>query len=104
MPDLKVDVDGLAQVNSSLRTVAHGLDDTRSNIDAVRADLGSGDVWEALDHFESHWDDGRGQLKKNMAGIESAIDGAVKEYRGADQKLADALHKQATTNHSVAAS
>lgn len=101
MADLSVDVDGLARVAGALRGVADGLDNTRSVIDAAGDALGSGDVSSALDHFESHWDDGRGRIKKNMESMEKLLDESVKQYREADQKLANALRKHETTTHKV---
>lgn len=96
MADLWVDIEGLTAVSSALRSVARGLDDTRGVIEAAQSDLGSGEVYDALDAFESHWDDGREQIKKNMSAIEQALDTAARHYRRTDQNLAAAVQTRHT--------
>lgn len=104
MPDLEVDVDGLEAVVVALQGVADGLDDTRATVDAAESILGSSDVYHALDDFENHWDDGRGQIKENMESVQQTLTTAVTEYRKADDDLAAALEEQENTHHTVTAS
>lgn len=103
MTDLSVDVAGLERVSSALRGVADGLDETKKVIDGSADALGSGDVHSALDHFEDHWSDGRGRIKKNMDNVEKLLDESAKQYREADNQLRDALTKQENTTHQVTA-
>lgn len=91
---LVVDIDGLTDLSSSLTRITDGLDATRRTIDGVRADLGSGDLWDALDDFESNWDDGRGQIDKNLKAMKEVIDDSVKAYADADAELERQLREQ----------
>jgi len=94
MPDLSVDLDGLRTLSSTLGSVRSTLDATRDVIEATRDDLGSGDVYDALDDFEENWDDGRGQIDKNMEAMSEILDESVRAYEQTDQELADGLREQ----------
>lgn len=48
-------------------------------------------VSDALDSFESNWDDGRGQIDKNMQAMQEILDESVRAYEQTDQELADGL-------------
>jgi len=91
---LVVDIDGLTDLSSSLTRITDGLNATRRTIDGVRDDLGSGDLWDALDDFENNWDDGRGQIDKNMKAMKEVIDDSVKAYADADAELERQLREQ----------
>ena len=91
---LVVDIDGLRDLGSTLTRITDGLDATRRTIDGVRADLGSGDVWDALDDFENNWDDGRGQIDKNMKAMREVLEDSVKAYEDADAELERQLREQ----------
>jgi len=91
---LVVDIDGLTDLSSGLTRITDGLNATRRTIDGVRADLGSGDLWDALDDFENNWDDGRGQIDKNMKAMKEVIDDSVKAYADADAELERQLREQ----------
>jgi hypothetical protein len=94
MPDLSVDLDGLRTLSSTLGSVRSTLDATRDVIEATRDDLGSDDVYDALDDFEENWDDGRGQIDKNMEAMTEILDESVRAYEQTDQELADGLREQ----------
>jgi hypothetical protein len=94
MPDRSVDRDGRRTLSSTLGSVRSTLDATRDVIEATRDDLGSGDVYDALDDFEENWDDGRGQIDKNMEAMSEILDESVRAYEQTDQELADGLHEQ----------
>ena len=91
---LVVDIDGLRDLGSTLTRITDGLDATRRTIDGVRSDLGSGDVWDALDDFENNWDDGRGQIDKNMKAMREVLEDSVKAYEDADAELERQLREQ----------
>jgi hypothetical protein len=91
---LVVDIDGLRDLGSTLTRITDGLDATRRTIDGVRSDLGSGDVWDALDDFEDNWDDGRGQIDKNMKAMREVLEDSVKAYEDADAELERQLREQ----------
>lgn len=91
MPDLAVDLAGLRTLSSTLGGVRSNLDATRRVIEASRDDIGSDVVYDALDSFESNWDDGRGQIDKNMQAMQEILDESVRAYEQTDQELADGL-------------
>ena len=97
---LVVDIDGLLDLSSSLTRITDGLNATRRTIDGVRSDLGSGDLWGALDDFENNWDDGRGQIDKNMKAMKEVIDDSVQAYADADAELERQLREQSQPRQS----
>lgn len=91
MPDLSVDLDGLRTLSATLAGVRSELDATRRVIEAARDEVGSDVVYDALDSFESKWDDGRGQIDKNMQAMQEILDESVRAYEQTDEELADSL-------------
>lgn len=91
MPDLSVDLDGLRTLSTTLAGVRSDLDATRRVIEAARDEVGSDVVYDALDSFESKWDDGRGQIDKNMQAMQEILDESVRAYEQTDEELADGL-------------
>ena len=94
MPDLSVDVAGLRTLAHTIRSVQSTLDDTRSVVDAGRDDVGDSRVFEALDDFENHWDDGRGQIRKNIEAMSEILDESADAYEQTDTELATQLTEQ----------
>jgi hypothetical protein len=86
-----VDLDGLRTLSTTLAGVRSDLDATRRVIEAARDEVGSDVVYDALDSFESRWDDGRGQIDKNMQAMQEILDESVRAYEQTDQELADGL-------------
>jgi hypothetical protein len=97
MPDLSVDVAGLRTLSGTLRSVRDALDATRSVVEAGRDEVGSDDVYDALDAFESNWDDGRGQINENMQAMTEILDESAAAYEQTDEELASGLRKQMDT-------
>jgi hypothetical protein len=97
MPDLSVDVAGLRTLSGTLRSVRDALDATRSVVEAGRDEVGSDDVYDALDSFESNWDDGRGQINENMQAMTEILDESAAAYEQTDEELASGLRKQMDT-------
>ena len=91
MPDLSVDLVGLRTLSTTLAGVRSELDATRRVIEAARDEVGSDVVYDALDSFESKWDDGRGQIDKNMQAMQEILDESVRAYEQTDEELADGL-------------
>jgi hypothetical protein len=97
MPDLSVDVAGLRTLSSTLRSVRDALDATRSVVEAGRNEVGSDEVYDALDSFESNWDDGRGQINENMQAMTEILDESADAYEQTDEELASGLREQMDT-------
>ncbi len=94
MPDLSVDVAGLRTLGGTLRSVRDALDATRSVVAAGRDEVGSDEVYDALDSFESNWDDGRGQINENMQAMTEILDESAAAYEQTDEELASGLREQ----------
>jgi hypothetical protein len=94
MPDLSVDVAGLRTLSATLRSVRDALDATRSVIEAGRDEVGSAELYDALDSFESNWDDGRGQINENMQAMTEILDESAAAYEQTDEELASGLREQ----------
>lgn len=91
--NLKVDLDGLESFASQLKSIKERMNGTRSMFDSYREELGSGEVADALDSFESNWKDGRAQIDGHLEGLAKMAEQAVREIRKADQELATELEK-----------
>ncbi len=94
MPDLSVDVAGLRTLAQTIRSVRSTLDATRSVIEAGRDDVGDDRVYDALDDFENHWDDGRKQIDKNIEAVGEVLDESARAYEKTDSELATQLTEQ----------
>ena len=97
MPDLSVDVAGLRTLSGTLRSVRDALDATRSVVEAGRDEVGSDEVCDALDSFESNWDDGRSQINENMQAMTEILDESAAAYEQTDEELASGLREQMDT-------
>lgn len=91
--NLKVDLEGLEAFASQLTSIKERMNGTRSLFESYRGDLGSGEVAEALDGFESNWKDGRKQIDGHLESLAKMAETAVREIRKADQDLATELEK-----------
>ena len=91
--NLKVDLDGLESFASQLKSIKDRMNGTRAMFDSYRGDLGSSEVADALDSFESNWKDGRKQIDDHLEGLAKMAEQVVREIRKADQKLATELEK-----------
>ncbi len=91
MADLEVDLDGLDALAGRLDTIRSTLAATRSTVDAVRGDLGSGELADALDRFEDHWRDGRERIDGSAQTLTTMVRASVTAYRDADGQLATEL-------------
>lgn len=93
---LQVDLDGLTALAGTARDVRSRLNATRRVSHATRDVMGSSVVSDALESFEDHWDDGRGQIDKNLQAMGEILDESVTTYTDADTQLANKLHEQAS--------
>jgi hypothetical protein len=97
MADLVVDVDGLEGLVGTVKRIKDGLDGTSGLVHDTAGAMGSGDVAGALDHFQSHWHDGRKHIDKNADTMISMLSSAVSSYRKTDDTLAADLSSHTTT-------
>jgi hypothetical protein len=90
---LTVDLDGLENFSSELDTIRSSMADANSWMRQFDGELGGREVDHALDHFESHWSDGRGRVDKNCENFIKLVKQAVDNIRKADNDLRDQLVK-----------
>ena len=90
MADLYVDVDALAELARQLEAVKAALADTKDDVNAYDARLGSKGIEDALDDFVSGWRDGRRQLIEGIDGLRTRIEGAITTYREQEAALSAA--------------
>lgn len=99
MADLVVDVDGLEALADCLEGIRNRLAGDRRALDTARDEVGSGEVWAALDHFERRWGDGRKKIQGNAKNLTEMLRSSAKAYRQTDQQLADDLQQSMSPDH-----
>ena len=92
MADLSVDVDALTELARQLEAVKAALQDTKGDVNAYDARLGSDRIADALDDFVSGWRDGRQQLIEGIEGLGTRLAGAVETYREQEAALSAAAN------------
>lgn len=97
MADLVVDVDGLENLIGTVQRIKAGLDGTKELVEDTSAAMGSGEVCGALEHFQSHWHDGRKHIDTNADTMISMLSSAVSAYRKTDGDLAKGVTTNTTT-------
>jgi hypothetical protein len=90
---LAIPIDLLEDFAHRLGSIVSRLDDTKAAFQAFEEDMGDGSVVEALDHFEGNWKDGRGDIHKQLTGLEKMANTVVREMRKVDTDLAQQLAK-----------
>jgi hypothetical protein len=95
--DLVVDVDGLEALVGTVQRIKAGLDGTSGLVHDTAGAMGSGEVAGAMDHFQSHWHDGRKHIDKNADTMISMLSSAVSAYRKTDDDLAAGVTSHTTT-------
>lgn len=91
---LKVDLGGLEDFAGTLERIRDGLHDADRWMVQFAGDLGGDDVDGALDHFESHWSDGRSRVDKNCERLVKIARQSVENLRKVDDELAAELREQ----------
>jgi hypothetical protein len=95
--DLVVDVDGLDGLVGTVKRIQAGLDSTKGLVQDTAGAMGQGEVASAMDHFQSHWNDGRKHIDKNADTMVSMLSSAVTAYRKTDGDLAAGVSSHTTT-------
>jgi hypothetical protein len=88
---LAIPIDLLEEFASRLGSIVRRLDDTKATFRAFEEDMGDGSVAKALDHFEDNWRDGRGDIHKQLSGLEKMATTVAGEMRKVDVDLANQL-------------
>ncbi|HEY5837262.1 hypothetical protein [Streptomyces sp.] len=90
---LAIPIDLLEDFAQRLGSIVSRLDGTKATFRAFEEDMGDGSVVDALDHFEHNWKDGRGDIQKQLDGLEKMANTVVREMRKVDTDLARELAK-----------
>lgn len=91
MPDLSVDLDGLAAFARRLERICDALDGAERVLRGHDDALGDGTVVSALHRFEDRWRDGREKIEENATTLATMVTESVATYREADDELARSL-------------
>lgn len=83
----------LREIGRSVAKLKCHFEHAKDLVDSYDAEMGSGEVAEALDAFADDWKKKRKQLCDGLEFLGRTAEEAAKAYDGLDQHLADALLK-----------
>lgn len=86
--DLALPLSELEDYGGRLRDIKKRLNHTKKLFESYRDDLGDHTVYDALDDFESGWEDGREDIGQALDALAEMSDAVVREFRKLDDKLA----------------
>lgn len=76
-----------------LRSIKGRMNATKKMFDSYADDVGDDGVVEKMESFESNWEDGRGDIDKQLSGLADMADTVFREATKADLDLAKQLEK-----------
>ncbi|TLS46273.1 hypothetical protein FE633_10040 [Streptomyces montanus] len=83
----------LREISRSVAKLKSHFEHAKDLVDSYDADIGSGDVADALDDFADDWKKKRKQLCDGLEFLGKTAGTAAKAYDGIDQHLAETLQK-----------
>ncbi|MFD5570736.1 hypothetical protein [Streptomyces cadmiisoli] len=86
--DLALPLSELEGYGGRLRSIKTRLDHTKRLFESYRDDIAHGSVNNALDDFESNWEDGREDITQQLDALAEMSDAVVREFRRLDVDLA----------------
>jgi len=89
--NLRVDLDGLAELSGDLALVREKMTETSENVDSSTEILGSSKVKDALHDFEHRWKAKREEIDGNAEALIGMLDASVENFTTVDNDLATAL-------------
>lgn len=90
---LAIPLSELEGFGGRLRSIKNRMNNTKKMFDGYEDDIGDGGVVEKLQDFESNWEDGRGDIDKQLTGLADMADTVYREATKADLDLAKSLEK-----------
>ncbi|KOV59965.1 hypothetical protein ADL00_25515 [Streptomyces sp. AS58] len=87
--DLALPLSELEGYGGRLRSIKTRLDHTKRLFESYRDDIAHGSVNNALDDFESNWEDGREDITQQLDALAEMSDAVVREFRKLDVDLAE---------------
>ncbi|MDN3024796.1 hypothetical protein [Streptomyces sp. S.PB5] len=95
--DLSLPLSELEDYGRRLRSIKTRLNHTKKLFDQYKDDIGDGSVNDALDDFESNWEDGREDITQQLDALASMSDAVVREFKKLDDELAKQINEKMTT-------
>ncbi|WP_105975593.1 hypothetical protein [Streptomyces geranii] len=92
--DLTLPLSELEDYGSRLRSIKTRLNHTKKLFESYRDDIGDGTVNDALEDFESNWEDGREDITQQLDALASMSDAIVREFKKLDDELAKQVNEK----------
>ncbi|MER5469581.1 hypothetical protein ABZX90_27340 [Streptomyces sp. NPDC002935] len=86
--DLALPLSELEDYGGRLRDIKTRLNHTKKLFESYKDDLGDHTVYDALDDFESGWEDGREDIGQALDALAEMSDAVVREFKKLDDQLA----------------
>ncbi|WP_329546065.1 hypothetical protein OG548_18355 [Streptomyces sp. NBC_01356] len=86
--DLALPLSELEEYGGRLRSIKTRMNRTKKLFESYKDDLGDNTVYDALDDFESGWEDGREDITQALDALADMSDAVVREFKKLDDKLA----------------
>ena len=95
--DLTLPLSELEDYGSRLRSIKTRLNHTKKLFESYKDDIGDGSVNDALEDFESNWEDGREDITQQLDALADMSDAVVREFKKLDDELAKQVNEKMTT-------
>ncbi|MEU6062980.1 hypothetical protein ABZ864_00370 [Streptomyces sp. NPDC047082] len=97
MLNLSLPLTELEDYGRRLRSIKTRLNHTKKLFESYQDDIGSGKVNDALDDFESNWEDGREDITQQLDALADMSDTGVREFKKLDDELAKKVNDAVRT-------
>jgi hypothetical protein len=91
MADLKVDLDAVRELGSSLTTVANEFENANANSDRIAGAVGHEGLAGVVRDFAHKWDDTREKMTENLRMLADSSTQVAEAFTDIDQQLADGV-------------
>ncbi|GAB2478459.1 hypothetical protein GCM10027063_19900 [Promicromonospora xylanilytica] len=91
MADLKVDLDAVRELGSSLTTVANEFENANANSDRIAGAVGHEGLSGVVRDFAHKWDDTRGKMTDNLRKLADASTQVADAFTQVDGDLAKGI-------------
>ncbi|KOX45212.1 MULTISPECIES: hypothetical protein [Streptomyces] len=85
--DLALPLSELEDYGRQLRSLKTRLNHTKKLFESYKDDIGDGSVNDALDDFESNWEDGREDITQQLDALAGMSDAVVREFKKLENDL-----------------
>lgn len=95
--DLALPLTELEDYGRRLRSLKTRLNHTKKLFESYKDDIGDGSVNDALDDFESNWEDGREDITQQLDALGDMSDAVVREFKKLDDELTKQVNEAVKT-------